>query len=160
MSSQDLLNMEQLDDGVLHLELKNAPVNALTATSLRGLGNLFQKLGSDSNVSVVLLSSGLKVFSAGLNLKDAQKYDIEEQSDIVDAFHQCFLELYAFPKPMICAVEGAAIAVGLFPVLCSDYRIAGAKAAFGLAEVRVGVGVGIEVTTRSCTSRHQMCDKE
>ena len=45
MSSQDFLNIEQLDDGVLHLELKNAPVNALTARSLRGLANLFQELG-------------------------------------------------------------------------------------------------------------------
>ena len=116
MSSQDFLNIEQLDDGVLHLELKKAPVNALTATSLRGLGNLFQELGSDSNVAVVLLSSGLKVFSAGLNLKEAQNFDIKQQSDIVDAFHQCFLELYGFPKPLICAVEGAAIAGGLFPV--------------------------------------------
>jgi len=158
MSSQDFLNIEQLDDGVLHLELKNAPVNALTARSLRGLGNLFQELGSDSNVAVVLLSSGLKVFSAGLNLKEAQNFDIKEQSDIVDAFHQCFLELYGFPKPLICAVEGAAIAGGLFPVLCSDYRIAGAKAAFGLAEVRVGVGfpVGLVEIVRAEVRQNTM----
>ncbi len=37
-------------------------------------------------------------------------------------------------------MEGAAIAGGLFPVLCSDYRIAEEKSQFGLAEVRVGVG--------------------
>ena len=76
MSAQDFLNIEQLDDGVLHLELKNAPVNALTATSLRRLGKLFLELSSDPTVAAVLLASGLKVFSAGLNLKDAQKYDI------------------------------------------------------------------------------------
>ncbi len=143
MSSKDWLNLTNHERGVLQIELNNAPVNGLNAIGLRELGNLFNAIASDQNVSSVLLTSGLKVFSAGLNLKEAQTYDIEAQSDIVDAFHQCFLELYGFPKPLVCAVEGAAIAGGLFPILCADYRIAGEKAQFGLAEVRVGVGFPI-----------------
>ena len=136
----DWLKVEHHKGGVLQVELNNAPVNSLSATELRELRKFFNAVASDNSVSSVLLTSGLKVFSAGLNLKEAQTYDIEAQSDVVNAFHECFLELYSFPKPLICAVEGAAIAGGLFPVLCSDYRIAEEKAQFGLAEVRVGVG--------------------
>lgn len=140
MSSKDWLRLIYHEGGILQVELNNAPVNALSAITLRELGNFFTTVAADQDVSAVLLMSGLKVFSAGLNLKEAQTYDIKAQSDIVDAFHECFLELYSFPKPLICAVEGAAIAGGLFPVLCSDYRIAEEKSQFGLAEVRVGVG--------------------
>jgi enoyl-CoA hydratase/carnithine racemase len=46
--------------------------------------------------------------------------------------------LFGFAKPTVVAVNGAAIAGGLFFVLASDYRIAGPRAKFGLAEVRVG----------------------
>ena len=140
MSFADWLSLTHHEGGVLQVELNNAPVNAMSAIALRELRNLFRAIASDKGISSVLLTSGLKVFSAGLNLKEAQTYDVEAQSDIVNAFHDSFLELYGFPKPLICAVEGAAIAGGLFPVLCSDYRIAGEKAQFGLAEVRVGVG--------------------
>ena len=139
MSSTDWLRLIHHEGGVLQVELNNAPVNALSAIALRELGHFFNTVALDQNVSAVLLMSGLKVFSAGLNLKEAQTYDINAQSDIVHAFHECFLELYSFPKPLVCVVEGAAIAGGLFPVLCSDYRIAGKKSQFGLAEVRVGV---------------------
>ena len=140
MSSADWLRLTRHEGGVLQVELNNAPVNAFSAIALRELGSFFNAVASEQDVSVVILTSGLKVFSAGLNLREAQNYDIKAQSDIVSAFHECFLELYSFPKPLICALEGAAIAGGLFPVLCSDYRVAGKKAQFGLAEVRVGVG--------------------
>ena len=139
MSSADWLKITNHESGVLQVEFNNAPVNAFSAIGLRELRNFFNAVASDQDVSALLLTSGLKVFSAGLNLKEAQAFDIKSQSDIVNAFHECFLELYSFAKPLICAVEGPAIAGGLFPVLCSDYRIAGKKSQFGLAEVRVGV---------------------
>jgi enoyl-CoA hydratase/carnithine racemase len=50
-----------------------------------------------------------------------------------------FLRLFACPKPVIVAVNGAAIAGGLFFVLAADHRVASPRATFGLAEVRVGV---------------------
>lgn len=154
----DWLKVECHKGGVLQVELNNAPVNSLSATKLRELRQFFNAVASDNSVSSVLLTSGLKVFSAGLNLKEAQTYDIEAQSDVVNAFHECFLELYSFPKPLICAVEGAAIAGGLFPVLCSDYRIAEEKAQFGLAEVRVGVGfpVGLVEIVRAEVTQNAM----
>lgn len=155
---EDWLKVEYHKGGVLQVELNNPPVNSLSATKLRELRKFFNAVASDNRVSSVLLTSGQKVFSAGLNLKEAQTYDIEAQSDVVNAFHECFLELYSFPKPLICAVEGAAIAGGLFPVLCSDYRIAEEKAQFGLAEVRVGVGfpVGLVEIVRAEVTQNVM----
>ena len=158
MLSANWLNLTHYEGGVLQVELNKAPVNALSAIALRELGNFFNTVAKERDISAVLLTSSLKVFSAGLNLKEAQNYDVAAQSDIVSAFHECFLELYSFPKPLICAVEGAAIAGGLFPVLCSDYRIAGEKALFGLAEVRVGVGfpIGLVEIVRAEVTQNTM----
>ena len=141
MSDQDWLKLELQSEGIMLVTMQNAPVNALNPSRLEELESIFSKLADDTATKAVVLASDLKVFSAGLNLREAQHYDLDAQNAIVDAFHKTFLEIFAFPKPLIVAVEGAAIAGGFFPVICSDYRVAGPGASFGLAEVRVGVGM-------------------
>ena len=158
MSGQDWLKLELQNDGVTLVTMQNAPVNAFNPKSLGELEALFVKLASDGDTRAVVLASDLKVFSAGLNLKEAQHYDLAAQQGIVDGFHKTFLEIFQFPKPFIVAVEGAAIAGGFFPVICSDYRIAGPHATFGLAEVRVGVGMpaGLMEIIRSMLSPNDL----
>lgn len=127
------------ENGVVELSLNSPPVNALTPEALMGYRDVFLDLGADDAVRAIVLSSPLKVLSAGLNLKAAQGFDQAEQRAIVDGLNQGFLAQYACPKPVICAAAGAAIAGGFFFVLASDHRIASPNAQFGLAEVRVGV---------------------
>ena len=141
MKTQNWLTREDDGRGVTRITLSSPPVNALTADNLALLTNLVAALEADSAVRAVVLASALPVFSAGLNLKDAVDFDLRAQTDVVDGMDQAFGALFSFPKPLIAAVSGAAIAGGLFPVLCADYRIATAKAKFGLAEVRVGVAM-------------------
>ena len=158
MSYQDWLKLELQSDGVMLVTMQNAPVNAFNPNSLGELEALFVKLTGDGATKAVVLASDLKVFSAGLNLKEAQHYDLAAQKAIVDGFHKTFLKIFAFPKPFIVAVEGAAIAGGFFPVICSDYRVAGPRATFGLAEVRVGVGMpaGLMEIIRSMLSPNDL----
>ena len=158
MSDPDWLRLELQSDGIMLVTMQNAPVNALNPSRLQDLESLFSKLAADTATKVVVLASDLKVFSAGLNLKEAQHYDLADQKAIVDGFHKTFLEIFAFPKPLIVAVEGAAIAGGFFPVICSDYRVAGPRASFGLAEVRVGVGMpaGLMEIIRSMLSPNDL----
>ena len=158
MSDPDWLKLELQSDGIMLVTMQNAPVNALNPGRLGDLQNLFLKLADDTATKAVVLSSNLKVFSAGLNLKEAQYYDLAAQKAIVDGFHKAFLEIFAFPKPFIVAVEGAAIAGGFFPVICSDYHVAGPRASFGLAEVRVGVGMpsGLMAIIRSMLSPNDL----
>ena len=115
MSSQDWLQLELQNDGVMLVTMQNSSVNAFNPKSLGELEALFGKLASDDATKAVVLASELKVFSAGLNLKEAQYYDLAAQQAIVDGFHKTFLEIFEFPKPFIVAVEGAAIAGGFFP---------------------------------------------
>ncbi|MDA7550531.1 enoyl-CoA hydratase/isomerase family protein [Rhodobacteraceae bacterium] len=141
MGTQSWLSFKMQNGGIALVTMVQAPVNAMDAKTLGDLAQLFVDLAENAEVKAVVLASGLKVFSAGLDLKQAQDYDKDQQNQIVRGLDVAFGKMFSFPKPLIAAVEGAAIAGGFFPVLCSDYRVAGPKARFGLAEVQVGVGL-------------------
>jgi enoyl-CoA hydratase/carnithine racemase len=102
-----------------------------------------EDLVSDDTVKAIVLSSDFKVFSAGLNLKEAMEFDLDQQFAIVEALNRDFLRLFPCTKPVVAAVNGAAIAGGLFFVLAADFCVAGPKAQFGLAEVRVGANLPV-----------------
>ncbi|MCR8826550.1 enoyl-CoA hydratase/isomerase family protein [Pseudosulfitobacter koreensis] len=140
MADQTWITQRDHGCGIIELVLDHAPVNALEAARLMGFRDVMNDLSANEDVRAIVLSSPLKVFSAGLNLKQAQHFDLDDQRAIVDGLNQGFMALFASPKPVICAVNGHAIAGGLFYVLASDHRIAVPRAQFGLAEVRVGVG--------------------
>lgn len=140
MADQSWITQKDHGDGVFEVVLEYAPVNALEPARLMGFRNVMNDLSADDDVRAIVLSSALKVFSAGLNLKQAQHFDLADQRAIVDGLNQGFMALFASSKPVICAINGHAIAGGLFFVLSSDHRIAVPRAQFGLAEVRVGVG--------------------
>lgn len=125
-------------NGVTEITLQRAPVNALSAEFLMDFADLITELTSDDSVKSIVIASDFKVFSAGLDLKEAQHFDLAAQHDIVEGLNVAFLSLFACPKPTIVAINGAAIAGGLFFVLGSDFRLSAPTARFGLAEVRVG----------------------
>lgn len=132
------ITITQAEGGIATLTLERAPVNALSPEFLDEFGAALDALAAEDAVRAVVIGSAFKVFSAGLDLKEAQGFDISRQHDIVRALNVDFLTLYGFPKPVVAAAGGPAIAGGLFFVLGADWRIATPRASFGLAEVRVG----------------------
>jgi enoyl-CoA hydratase/carnithine racemase len=131
-------NIEDLGGGITRLMLSRAPVNALTPGFLDALSDFYDSVAIDDSIRAIIIASGQKILSGGLDLKAAQKFDKVDELEIVRGLNQSFTKLYALPKPTICAVNGAAIAGGFFFVLGCDYRIGDTRASVGLAEVRVG----------------------
>ena len=84
-------------EGIVELVLNHAPVNALEPATLMGFHNVMNDLSADDDVRVIILSSGCKVFSAGLNLKQAQHFDLDGQRAIVDALNDGFMALFECP---------------------------------------------------------------
>ncbi len=138
MTPDPWLLRQDLGQGICRVTLNRAPVNALNSEFLMDFADLLAALAADDTVRAVILASSFKTFSAGLDLKLAQHFDLPQQQAIVRALNTAFAQQFAFPKPIIAAVNGPAIAGGLFYVLASDWRIATPAASFGLAEVRVG----------------------
>ncbi|MFC1680688.1 enoyl-CoA hydratase/isomerase family protein [Pseudomonadota bacterium] len=125
--------------GITQLVLARPPVNALNPEFLGEIDVQLSEIESSADVRAIVITSNLPVFSAGMDLKEARKFSVEEQTAVVDGLNGTFCRLYGIKKPVIVAVNRAAIAGGLFFVLAADYTIAGKGARFGLTEVRAGV---------------------
>lgn len=138
MNTEALVGRKDDGNGITTLVLNRAPVNALSAGLLQAVAERLDELADDNSVRAVILASPFKVFSAGLDLKEAQAFDLGDQHAIVKGLNVTFTKLYGFPKPVVVAATGSAIAGGLFFLLAADYCVLDRAAKFGLAEVRAG----------------------
>ncbi len=112
----------------------------------------FGRIRDDADARVVVLTGAGRGFCAGVDL-DALK---EHQASVAasggkalgeEAFVKRFpLELAAFPKPVIAAINGAAIGVGVTMVLPCDLRIAAESAKLGVTFVKLGILPGLGST--------------
>jgi enoyl-CoA hydratase len=128
------------DDGIAVVVLANPPMNAMQAGLLEELATLFEGLAANPAVRAAVMAAEGRAFSAGLDLKQVPELDRLGQRRLVDALNDCFGTLYGWPKPLVAAVNGHAIAGGLILALCADWRIAAdVPMQVSLAEVRVGV---------------------
>jgi len=134
------LDLAVATDGIAVVTLANPPVNAVDAPLLEKLADLFEALAADRAVRAAVIAAEGPAFSAGLDLKTTPELDRLGQRRLVDALNDSFGTLYAWPKPLVAAVNGHAIAGGLILALCADWRIvADVPMQISLAEVRVGV---------------------
>jgi enoyl-CoA hydratase len=87
----------------------------------------------------VVLTGRPGFFSAGVDLKLAPTLDEDSQREMVGAINDAFLDWYSFPRPVVCAVNGHAIAGGLILALTGDRRIGAGEGKLGLTELRAGI---------------------
>jgi enoyl-CoA hydratase len=85
----------------------------------------------------VITGSGA-FFSGGVDLKLTPTLPEAEQRGMVAGINRLFCDWYGFPRPVVAAVNGHAVAGGLILALCADRRIGARGATYGLTEVRVG----------------------
>ncbi len=133
------VRLSRLDD-VAVVTLARPPANVMDVASLTELAGVFDQLGSDDSLRGVVLTGEGRSFCAGLDLLAIQGSGPELQEPLIEALNRAFLAVFSFPRLVVAAVNGHAIAGGLVLVLCCDIRIAAdVPLRAGLAEVRVGV---------------------
>ena len=126
-------------DGIAEIRLSCGRANALNPLSLTAIDRaLDQALGAGARGVVV--TGYDRFFSAGLDL--VTLYDLAPTS--LDAFMREFdrvmLRVFAFPRPLVAAIGGHAIAGGCVLALAADVRVmAIGPARIGLNEVRLGL---------------------
>jgi E-phenylitaconyl-CoA hydratase len=115
-------------------------MNALDPESLDDLNEAFQRANSDNEVrAVILTGAGDTAFCTGSDLKKTMP---PKESFAALAFGRP-QRYYPFAgvdidKPVVCAVNGYALAGGMELALASDIRIASANAKFSQSEVCIG----------------------
>jgi enoyl-CoA hydratase len=114
------------------------PANALDVELLKEGQAVADGLRSELP-SAVVLTGRPGFFSAGADLKVVPTLGPEGQREMVMGINGLFTNWYSFPRPVVCAVNGHAIAGGLILALCGDYRVGPTRGRFGLTELRVGI---------------------
>ena len=142
MSYQSLLT--ELEEGILTVTL-NRPerLNAFNETMCDDLLRLFDEVDADDEVRVVILTGAGRGFCAGSDLSQGGgAFDHAEDSAAAehrDAGGLCTLRIYECTKPVIAAINGPAVGVGVTLTLAMDVRIASEKARFGFVFSRRGI---------------------
>ena len=140
MNDLTQLNYE-LRDFVATLTLNSPPVNALTRTLNDELTLALDRISEMDEVRVVVLTGAGKVFCAGADLKGRASV-IKGPGDLPAhsrRTRECFHAIRECAKPVICAINGAALGSGVAMAASSDILIASEKASLGLPEVDVGL---------------------
>lgn len=127
----------ETDGDVTVVRIDRPPVNAIDPELAAEGARLLEEL-SDGGGAVVITGSG-QSFCAGLDLKVAPTLDESQQRSMRDAVNKLLGGWALFPRPLVTAVNGHAIAGGLILALCGDWRVVGPGGSFGLTEVNVGV---------------------
>jgi len=108
------------------------------------LGRLFAELGEDDTVHFVVLTGAGEAFTAGGDIAGFLQASPEELSRLawnVAAPERC-------PKPVIAAIRGYCLGVGLELALACDFRVCSEDAELGLPEVGLGMIPGSGGTQR------------
>lgn len=132
--------IERSDSGdVAVLHLSNGPVNVMSIDLLRATTEEFTKLAADGPGAVVLTGAG-RAFSAGVDLRSFLDGGPDYTREFLPALSEALHTVFTFPRPVVAAVNGHAIAGGAVLAFAADARLmATGKGRIGTPELVVGV---------------------
>jgi enoyl-CoA hydratase len=124
----------EVADGVATITMDDGKVNALSVDMLGQVSAHFDQAEADG--AVVILTGRERTLSAGFDLRTKP----EGWPDMLVAGARVAERMLSFPRPVVVACNGNAIAMGGFLLLSGDYRV-GARGDFkiGLNEVAIGL---------------------
>ena len=147
----------EVADGILTVVLDRPDnLNAFTVEMADELERTFREVNDDDAVRAVIVTGEGRAFCAGMDLAsegnvfglddsksptlaDMANLDDPELSRIRDTGGRVTLAIHACRKPVIAAINGAAVGIGATMTLAMDARLLSSKARFGLVFGRLGI---------------------
>jgi enoyl-CoA hydratase/carnithine racemase len=138
--------LTQINHGVLTITL-NRPdkLNAFTRRMRDELIAAFGHADNDDGVRAIIVTGAGRAFCAGADLSagsatfDYAKRGVEAEEERRDGGGRVSLKIFESKKPVIAAVNGPAVGVGVTMTLPMDIRIASSAARFGFVFARRGI---------------------
>jgi len=151
-----------VEDSILTITLhRPEKMNAFTGRMMQEIIDAFDRADADDNVRAIIMTGEGKAFCAGADLSEGAKtFDYEKRKDrpdkvgnprnddgsvnwsdesIRDGGGRVSLRIYQSIKPVIGAINGAAVGIGVTMQLPMDIRLASTKARFGFVFSRRGI---------------------
>ncbi len=150
-----LIQTEDHDEGVRVLRMDNGKPNAVSTALSTELMAALEAAEKDANAVVLTGRPGM--FSAGFDL-GTMAQGPEAAAEMVANGGKLALQIYTHPKPIIAAVGGHAVAMGLFMAMVCDYRV-GATGRFKYQANETAIGMtlpdfAIEFARAALSKRH------
>jgi enoyl-CoA hydratase len=136
------------DRGAVRVLTMNRPEsrNALNTDLISALHTALMHADRDASVRAVVLTGADPAFCAGLDLKQVQR----DGSAYFERLHaeNCITKVAQLGKPVLGAINGAAITGGMEMALGCDFLVASDRAVFADTHARVGILPGAGMTAR------------
>ena len=133
-----LLSIERRDQVALLTLQRPEKRNALSIDLRVELAEAFGSLGEDDGIACIVLTGAGTAFCSGMDVsqfggdRDHRRHLVETSTAAFEAVGSC-------PRPVVCAVNGPALAGGFALALLCDLRIAARPATFGFPELPRGI---------------------
>ena len=128
--------------GVAVLTLARGKVNAIDEATVDHLRERVSALERDPDTRSVVLTGVGSFFSFGFDVPALYDYPPDDFTRFLTNFTRLLRALYAFPKPLVAAVNGHAVAGGFMLATTADHRImATGKATISLNEITFGAAL-------------------
>jgi enoyl-CoA hydratase/carnithine racemase len=132
----------EVEDRVLTITLDRPDrLNAFTPIMAGELIDAYDRADADDEVRAIVLTGAGRGFCAGADLKRAagSTFDYTHESDHEDNGGRVSLRVFESRKPVIVAINGPAVGVGVTMTLPADVRLASTESRFGLVFARRGI---------------------
>ena len=116
-------------DSTYRIELSHAPLNII---DFEMMSELSDALDEASSSSILILTTSLQNFSAGVDVKI---HTPDKVPKMLDRFHKVIRKIYHFPGMTICAIRGHALGGGMELALCCDLILAEKNSSIGFPEI-------------------------
>ena len=111
-------------DDVSIITLDDGKANVFSANMSNTINALLDEVPDDKGSLLFTGRPGL--FSAGFDLKTISGGDPKAALEMTTAGFKLLSRIYSFPRPVVAASNGHAIALGAFLLCCADYRLGAA----------------------------------
>lgn len=127
------------NDGILLMRMEHGKANAVDIELLEGLRGALAEFAADDAKAVVVTGKG-NIFSAGVDLFRLLEGGAQYLNNFLPVLSEALREIAEFPKPLVAAMNGHAIAGGCVLACACDYKVmAEDSGRVGVPELRVGV---------------------
>jgi enoyl-CoA hydratase/carnithine racemase len=143
MAKQDVLYTKEDSIGIITLN-RAEKLNALTHEMLHRINSIIEDIKNADTVRAVILTGNGRAFSAGTDISGEVPQTAEVEINIMKEktsteYRQSLWFFNSIPKPVICAINGAAVGIAAEFSLHCDIRIAAESARWGQVFVLRGM---------------------
>ncbi len=120
------------------ISLDDGKANVFSPEMSKQINECLDQVATDEGCMIITGREGM--FSGGLDLKIIQSGDLDHIQEMSFSAFKLLARIFSFPRPVIAACSGHAVALGTFLLCCCDYRI-GVKGEFmlGANEMRTNM---------------------